>query len=436
MDVTKAVSAYIERMIGSVSGMKVLLLDADTTPIISTSLTQSSLLAHEVYLTDRIDNAARDRMRHLKCIAFLRPTAESMEACERELRKPKYASYALFFTNVLKKNDIERLAEADEHEVVKEVQEYFADYVPVNPALFSLNYTAPPARLWAQSPGEWDSAALQRHIEGLVSVLLSLKKRPVVRYERMSALARKLGEEVHYKMQSELPSLFDFRRTDAAPILLILDRRNDPVTPLLSQWTYQAMVHEMIGITNGRVSLAGAEGVRPEMREIVLSADQDPFFSSNLYDNFGDLGASIKKYVEDYQMRTASSAKIETVADMKRFVEEYPEFRKLGGNVSKHVSLLGELSRRVENESLLEVSELEQSLASNESHAADLRNLYTLLDSVKVKMDAKLRLAILYALRYQKYSGNEIANVVQRLLKTGLPESRAAVSIERHQTVQ
>lgn len=67
-------------------------------------------------------------------------------------------------------------------------------------------------------------------------------------------------------MQSALPSLFDFRRTDSAPVLLILDRRNDPVTPLLSQWTYQAMVHEMIGINNGRVSLQDAEGVRPELR--------------------------------------------------------------------------------------------------------------------------------------------------------------------------
>jgi vacuolar protein sorting-associated protein 45 len=429
MDVTKAVSAYIERIISSVAGMKVLLLDAETTPIISTSLTQSSLLSHEVYLTDRVDNTSRDRMRHLKCISLLRPSPESVAALEAELRTPKYSSYSLFFTNVLKKADIERLAEADEHDVVKEVQEYFADYVPINPALFSLNYSTPPLNLWAQSPHEWDPAALDRHTNGLVALLLSLKKRPVVRYERMSALARKLGEEVHYQMQSALPSLFDFRRTDSAPVLLILDRRNDPVTPLLSQWTYQAMVHDMIGINNGRVSLQDAEGVRPELREIVLSADQDPFFSSNLYDNFGDLGASIKQYVVEYQAKTASSSSIDTVADMKRFVEEYPEFRKLGGNVSKHVSLLGELSKKVETESLLEVSELEQSLASTESHAADLRNLYALIESPKVKADSKLRLAILYALRYQKSTVNEISQVVKRLLQAGLAESRAAVSL-------
>lgn len=56
-----------------------------------------------------------------------------------------------------------------------------------------------------------------------------------------------------------------------------------------------------------------------------------------------------------------------------RFIEEYPEFRKLGGNVSKHVALVGELSRLVNARHLLAVSELEQSLASNESHGADLR---------------------------------------------------------------
>lgn len=111
------------------------------------------------------------------------------------------------------------------------------------------------------------------------------------------------------------------------------------------------------------------------MQEIVLSPEQDPFFSKTLYDNFGDLGAHVKTYVSDYQNRSAapSMKKIDTIADMKRFVEQYPEFRKLGGNVSKHVALVGELSRLVDKNKLLEVSELEQSLATSENHSADLR---------------------------------------------------------------
>ncbi|PWZ01629.1 putative vacuolar protein sorting protein VpsB [Testicularia cyperi] len=427
MDVTKAISAYIQRMITEVPGIKVLLLDHNTTPIISTSFTQSSLLNHEVYLTDRVDNLSRDRMRHLNCITLLRPTAQSITALASELRQPRYKSYWIYFTNVLQKQDIETLAEADEHEVVNEIQEFFADYLPINTDLFSLNLETPPYRIWADNAATWDSEGLQAHIKGLTALLLSLKKRPVIRYERMSALAKRLGDEIHHEINNSQAGLFDFRRTDVAPLLLILDRRNDPVTPLLSQWTYQAMIHELLGIRNGRVSLPDADGIRPELKEIVLSADQDPFFSANLFDNFGDLGASIKKYVLEYQSRTASNAAIDTVADMKRFVEEYPEFRKLGGNVSKHVALLGELSRRVEKDSLLEVSELEQSLASVESHATDLKAVQSMIESPQIHEDSKIRLAILYALRYQKLPGNQVQHIVQQLLKAGVSESRASL---------
>lgn len=136
------------------------------------------------------------------------------------------------------------------------------------------------------------------------------------------------------------------------------------------------MVHELIGITNGRARIEGEDKL--ELRDIVLSTASDHFYASNVYANFGDLGASIAQYVQDYQSKNttlgpASSSRIETVADMKRFVEEYPEFRRLGGNVSKHVTLVGELSRVVERDDLLAVSEVEQSLASQESHQADVR---------------------------------------------------------------
>jgi vacuolar protein sorting-associated protein 45 len=92
-----------------------------------------------------------------------------------------------------------------------------------------------------------------------------------------------------------------------------------------------------------------------------------------MYSNWGDLGASIKEYADEYQRQHNSTARIESVQDMKRFVEEYPEFRKLAGNVTKHVTLVGELYRLQQAYKLLEVSELEQSLACSESHTSDLR---------------------------------------------------------------
>jgi vacuolar protein sorting-associated protein 45 len=380
MDVVQAVSGYITKMVsagdsatgGPSAKMKILLLDKDTVSIVSTAITQSSLLNHEVYLIDRLDNQNREKMRHLRCLCFVRPSSDSIQFLIDELREPKYGEYYLYFSNVVKKSALERLAEADDHEVVKVVQEHFADFLVINPDLFTLNLTLPQQRIWSGSPDMWNTDSLQRATEGLMAVLLSLKKKPLIRYEKNSLLAKKLATEVRYNITQE-EQLFDFRKVDTPPILLILDRREDPATPLLNQWTYQAMVHHLLGINNGRVDLGDVPEIRPELKEIVLSADQDPFFKKNMYLNFGDLGGNIKDYVEQYQSKTKNNANIESITDMKRFIEEYPEFRKLSGNVSKHVTLVSELSRRVGSENLLEVSEVEQSLACNDNHATDLK---------------------------------------------------------------
>lgn len=380
MDVVQATAGYVTKMVSageSTTGapsakMKILLLDRETLPFISAAVTQSSLLNHEVYLMDRLENPNREKMRHLRCLCFVRPHPDSIGRLIDELREPKYGEYHLFFSNVVKKSTLERLAEADDHEVVKLVQEYFLDYAVINPDLFSLNMSLPSHRLWSGNPDTWNTDSLLRATEGVVAALLTLKKKPLIRYQKTSLLAKKLASEVRYYITQE-DQLFDFRKVDTPPLLLILDRREDPITPLLMQWTYQAMVHHLLGINNGRVDLSDVPDIRPELKEIVLAQDQDPFFKKNMYLNFGDLGSNIKDYVEQYQSKTKSTADIESIADMKRFIEEYPEFRKLSGNVSKHVTLVSELSRRVGANNLLEVSELEQSIACNDNHATDVR---------------------------------------------------------------
>ncbi|UKZ79336.1 hypothetical protein TrVFT333_007087 [Trichoderma virens FT-333] len=420
MDVSQAVSGYISKMMlssgdPSSSKMKVLLLDRETISIVSTAITQSSLLDYEIYLIDRLDNASREKMRHLRCICLVRPSSETIQLLIDELRDPKYGEYYLFFTNVAKKSALERLAEADDHEVVKVVQEHFADYIVINPDLFSLNMSLPQQRIWAGGPDKWNPDSLQRCSEGLLAVLLSLKKKPLIRYEKSSPLATKLASE----------------ESRHAPILLILDRREDPVTPLLTQWTYQAMVHHLLGIKNGRVDLSDVPDIRPELKEIVLSQDQDPFFKKNMYLNFGDLGGTIKEYVEQYQSKTKNNANIESISDMKRFIEEYPEFRKLSGNVSKHVTLVSELSRRVAAESLLEVSELEQSLACNDNHGSDLKAVQKIIQSPNITTGSKVGVVALYALRYQKHPATALPMLMDLLVAAGNVSTRQADLVKK-----
>lgn len=59
-------------------------------------------------------------------------------------------------------------------------------------------------------------------------------------------------------------------------------------------------------------------------------------------------------------------------------MENYPQFKKMSGTVSKHVTIVGELSRLVTEKSLLDVSEVEQDLACQNDHSSALQASYML----------------------------------------------------------
>lgn len=46
------------------------------------------------------------------------------------------------------------------------------------------------------------------------------------------------------------------------------------------QWTYQAMVHELLGINNNRIDLSRVPGISKDLREVVLSAENDEFYAN------------------------------------------------------------------------------------------------------------------------------------------------------------
>nr|XP_045220470.1 vacuolar protein sorting-associated protein 45 isoform X4 [Macaca fascicularis] len=361
MNVVFAVKQYISKMIeDSGPGMKVLLMDKETTSIVSMVYTQSEILQKEVYLFERIDSQNREIMKHLKAICFLRPTKENVDYMIQELRRPKYTIYFIYFSNVISKSDVKSLAEADEQEVVAEVQEFYGDYIAVNPHLFSLNI------LGCCQGRNWDPAQLSRTTQGLTALLLSLKKCPMIRYQLSSEAAKRLAECVKQVITKEY-ELFEFRRTEVPPLLLILDRCDDAITPLLNQWTYQAMVHELLGINNNRIDLSRVPGISKDLREVVLSAENDEFYANNMYLNFAEIGSNIKNLMEDFQKKKPKEQqKLESIADMK--------------------------------------------------------NVKRLLQNPKVTEFDAARLVMLYALHYERHSSNSLPGLMMDLRNKGVSE--------------
>lgn len=97
MDLVKGVRMYIDKMVEETGpGMKCLLMSKETTGTVSMAYSQSEMLAKEVYLFERIERrTSTDPLKYLKCIVFIRPTAENIQLLQKELRSPLYGQYHL-----------------------------------------------------------------------------------------------------------------------------------------------------------------------------------------------------------------------------------------------------------------------------------------------------------------------------------------------------
>lgn len=58
------------------------------------AFSQSEMLQKEVYLFERIDTArSNERMKHLKCLVYIRPTKNNISYLCHELQNPRFGSY-------------------------------------------------------------------------------------------------------------------------------------------------------------------------------------------------------------------------------------------------------------------------------------------------------------------------------------------------------
>jgi vacuolar protein sorting-associated protein 45 len=225
------------------------------------------------------------------------------------------------------------------------------------------------------------------------------------------------------------------------PLLLILDRFDDPITPLLNQWTYQAMIHELLGIRNNIVELPGHPGGKGgkgavDPQQIVFSIENDDFYRDNLFTDYGQLHDRLMHALDSFKksnpaFQVAEEARggapvFQSIAEMQKFVERYPEMNKIKDNVAKHVNILHALSRRIETDHVMEASELEQQLACVQDHKAALKQVRALLAEESGLPDlAKLRLILLFALRYEREAveRGELAALLHLLPATLRPDT-------------
>lgn len=303
--------------------------------------------------------------------------------------RPRFLEMHLFFTNVLLDEHLEALAQADHMELVRQVHEFYLDFWAPAEHVFHANLSSVHVREHGLD------SYCDRNAAVLFAALQALNARVhAVRYWSESAAASKvahsLAQQVHAAADKVLSRAVNSSRTCTASVL-ILDRREDPVTPLLSQWTYQAMLHELLGLDQNRVRVvdtmsgaekaAGAEDkVRtPEQATLVVSDRDDVFFRASARCFWGDLLSRAQQRMDELRAEEQSvkqSVHSGTLADMERLLDRIPEYRARKANVAKHVDLLTALQKQVARHGLAAMGLLEQELVAPATHLADHQSLF------------------------------------------------------------
>ncbi|KPA80183.1 vacuolar protein sorting-associated protein 45- like protein [Leptomonas pyrrhocoris] len=393
------IDGYLNRMLPRDKTMKVLLVDDNVLPMIASAFSQTELLTHGVYLVESLNSAARQRnlMKMLRCYILLRPTLASVEAAGAELRMAKYRNYHVLFCGAASAEMLDRLAQADNDSLVEQVQEIFCDFNAVNKDAFVLEMPSPQSLVSSAVP----AMQVRRLAEGLASLMVAQRRRPYIRYQRSSPFVQRVAAELVSILKSD-PALYDYPARDS--VLLLLDRSDDPLTPLLTPWTYQAMLHEHVGLRSNTLKLPpDVQGAEEE--GYVFSERDDAFFEHNMFSNWGDLCNNVKKYVDQCKAALNLDRSTATLEELKSFMQNIPQTKSLTGAVTKHTTVTTYLSSEIKRRNLLEMSLLEQDMIASSSQSDHWSRLQAFASRPSTAQEDLTRLCLIYHLRYEQPGG-------------------------------
>ena len=371
-----------------------MVLDSATSELISLNFLQSEGFEMEVFLFENINNLRDEKLGYVSAIYLITASSENLSMLCDELRDPHFKDYSIFFLTDVSDDLIRRLAECDEKDLIRHLQRLYCNYHAINPELFHSD-SPRVTPLLKKSVDQWtpnDMKILDSMEESLFSALCSIRQIPTIRYMSTSNLASHLGDRLSTRFRKlAMSHSNDFKKKRT--MLLIIERKEDPFTPLMFHWTYQAMLHELIGISANKISLKG--------KEYNLNLQHDDFYEENLFSNYGEVAGNLKTRIDKLSDKKKQHKEVKQFEDMQRLLSEMHDFQKSTAITEKHFALADEISRQVGRRDLLNISKVEQDILAKDSRKEHFREVIDIMRDQKADKYDKFRLVVLFSLRYQ-----------------------------------
>ncbi|XP_042024626.1 SNARE-interacting protein KEULE-like isoform X2 [Salvia splendens] len=265
----------------------------------------------------------------------------------------------------------------------------------------------------------------------IATVFASLREFPYVRYRAAKSLdpntmitfrdliPTKLAASVWNNLMKYKANLPNFPQLETCE-LLILDRSIDQIAPIIHEWTYDAMCHDLLNMDGNKYihEVPSKTGGRPEKKEVLLE-DHDPIWLELRHAHIADASERLHEKMTNFvsknkaaQIHGSRSGGELSTRDLQKMVQALPQYSEQIEKLSLHVDIAGKINKIIRESGLKDVGQLEQDLVFGDAGTKDIINF--LRTKEDVSREYKLRLLMIYAAVYpEKFDDDKISKLME-----------------------
>jgi len=381
-------------------GYMVLIVDEASTRIISSCVGMYKLMESRVNLVEDLTKN-RAPYRQSAPIYFLSPTLDSVNRLIEDWtyskkKKPLYAdSIFLYFTKALPDDLLQKIKACKPLvKRLKAFNEVNIDFIASEIRAFHFDMEssfAPLNRKNHTTTTNAEAEAISLSIASkLVTLCAQLNEYPHIRYRSSSPVASSLATHFHQKLTEYIGSNETWwyhgdaeHAERGRATLLLLSRADDCLSPLLHEFTYQAMVYDLLDVNREKITYTAemAGSVDPDgnavenMDKDALLNDDDELWvelrGKHIADVIQILSGRIREIVNSSTgvalSAKGSKAKALSLTQMSNALRALPEYREVMSKLTQHMNMAHRCMDIFNSENLIDLSDLEQTLATGKT---------------------------------------------------------------------
>ncbi|XP_031280355.1 SNARE-interacting protein KEULE-like isoform X2 [Pistacia vera] len=407
----------------SKSTWKVLIMDKLTVKVMSYSCKMADITQEGVSLVEDI-NRRRQPLPSMDAIYFIQPTKENVLLFLSDMsgKLPLYKKAFVFFSSPISRELVTHIRK--DTKVLTRIgalREMNLEYFAIDSQGFVTDNERALEELFGdeENPRKGD-ACLNVMATRIATVFASLREFPSVRYRAAKTLdtmtvttfndlvPTKLAAGVWNCLLKYRQTIENFPQTETCE-LLILDRSVDQIAPIIHEWTYDAICHDLLNM----------EGGLPEKKEFLLE-EHDPVWLELRHAHIADASERLHEKMTNFvsknkavqiQQGSRDGSELST-RDLQKMVHALPQYNEQIDKLSLHVEIAGKVNKMIRELGLKELGQLEQDLVFGDAGMKDVIKFLTTKEDLTC--ENKLRLLMILASMYpEKLEGDKGMNLMK-----------------------